>query len=90
MRPFMFRRLGPGDVIGRSGVGAAGTVRVDVIVGALVLNEVEGKLFNGIKWTGESGEDDGEGSDRGEESDVDNVVVGEESADSDIWVDVLS
>jgi hypothetical protein len=50
----------------------------------LVLKEVEGKLFNGIRWIGESGEEDGEGSDRGEESEVDSVVVGEESADSDI------
>jgi hypothetical protein len=47
-------------------------------------------LFNGTKLTGESGEDEGEGSDKGEESVVDRVVVGEESADSDIWVEVLS
>lgn len=40
--------------------------------------------------TGESGEEDGDRSVRGEESVVDNVVVGEESVDSDIWVDVLS
>lgn len=47
-------------------------------------------MFKGIKLTGESGEEDGEGSERGEESLVDRVVVGEESADSDMDVEVLS
>lgn len=40
--------------------------------------------------TGESGEEEGDGSDSGEESVVDSVVVGEESADSDACVEVLS
>jgi hypothetical protein len=40
--------------------------------------------------TGESGEEEGDGSERGEESVVDSVVVGEESADSDACVEVLS
>ena len=47
-------------------------------------------MFSGTRLTGESGDDDGEGSERGEESVVDKVVVGEESADSDIWVELLS
>lgn len=47
-----------------------------------MLKLVEGKLFRGMRFVGESGEDDGEGSDRGDESVVDSVVVGEESADS--------
>jgi hypothetical protein len=51
---------------------------------------VEGKLFSGMRWTGESGEDEGEGSERDEESVVDRVVVGEESADSEVCVEMLS
>jgi hypothetical protein len=51
---------------------------------------VAGYDARGIKLTGESGEEDGDGSDRGEESVVERVVVGDESADSDVWVDVLS
>jgi hypothetical protein len=35
-----------------------------------------------MRLTGESGDEDGEGSDRGDESVVDIVVVGDESADS--------
>lgn len=55
-----------------------------------MLKLVEGKLLRGIRFVGESGDDDGEGSESGEESVVDSVVVGEESADSDIWVEMLS
>jgi hypothetical protein len=51
---------------------------------------VAGKLLSGIRFMGESGEEEGEASDRGEESVVDSVVVGEESADSEVCVDVLS
>ena len=47
-------------------------------------------MFRGIRWTGESGEDEGEGSERGDESVVEKVVVGEDSADSEACVDVLS
>jgi len=39
---------------------------------------------------GESGDEDGDGSERGEESVVERVVVGDESVDSDICVEVLS
>jgi hypothetical protein len=51
---------------------------------------VAGKDERGIRLIGESGDDDGDGSDRGDESEVERVVVGEESADSDVRVDVLS
>jgi hypothetical protein len=51
---------------------------------------VAGKLLSGIRFMGESGEEEGDASDRGEESVVDSVVVGEESADSEVCVDVLS
>jgi hypothetical protein len=47
-------------------------------------------LLRGIRFIGESGEDEGDASERGEESVVDKVVVGEESADSEVCVDVLS
>lgn len=50
---------------------------------------VAGKLLSGIRFMGESGEEEGEASDRGEESVVDSVVVGEESADSEVCVKVL-
>jgi hypothetical protein len=36
-----------------------------------------------MRWTGESGEDDGDGSVSGDESVVEKVVVGDESADSE-------
>jgi len=39
---------------------------------------------NGIKVTGDSGEDEGEGSDSEDESTVDIVVVGEESVESEV------
>jgi hypothetical protein len=51
---------------------------------------VAGKLLSGIRFMGESGEEEGDASDRGEESVVDSVVVGDESADSEVCVDVLS
>lgn len=44
----------------------------------------------GARCTGESGDEDGEGSERSEESVQDIVVVGDESSDSVAWVDVLS
>ena len=47
-------------------------------------------MFSGIRFVGESGDDEGEGSLNGEESVVDMVVVGDESADSDICVELLS
>jgi hypothetical protein len=51
---------------------------------------VAGYDASGIRLTGESGDEDGDGSDRGDESVVESVVVGEESADSDACVEVLS
>lgn len=52
--------------------------------------EGPGNAASGTKFTGESGEEEGEGSEREEESVQDIVVVGEESADSEACVDVLS
>ncbi len=46
--------------------------------------------MSGSRLSGESGDDDGDGSERGEESVVESVVVGEESSDSEVWVEVLS
>ena len=43
-----------------------------------------------MRLTGESGDEEGDGSERGEESAVESVVVGEESADSEACVEVLS
>lgn len=51
---------------------------------------VAGKLLSGMRFMGESGEEEGDASERGEESVVDSVVVGEESADSEVCVEVLS
>lgn len=85
----MFRgRRGEGDVIGRC--KRSGSTTLSVFVLARMPNEVDGKLLRGIRLTGESGDEDGEGSDSGEESVVDSVVVGEESADPDICVEALS
>jgi hypothetical protein len=44
----------------------------------------------GTRVMGDSGEELGEGSDNEDESTVDIVVVGEESVESDVCVDVLS
>jgi hypothetical protein len=86
-RFFMLRSLlGDGEVIGRSRIGASGTLSVVV----WRPKGAEVKLLNGRMLMGESGDDDGDGSDSGEESVVDMVVVGDESADSDICVEVLS
>lgn len=70
--------------------GCGGGWRVGVLVLGCMLNDVPGKLFKGMRLIGESGEEEGDGSDRGDESVVDSVVVGDESADSDACVDVLS
>lgn len=86
--PFMFfGRRGTGDVIGRS------KVRPEVLMVRLANpwrppKEAGAKGRRGTRLIGESGEDDGEGSERSEESVQDTVVVGEDSADS--AVDVLS
>lgn len=89
-KPFMLRGLlGEGEVIGRTNAPEMPTLSVGALCECMP-NDVEGKLLRGIRLTGESGDDEGEGSDKGEESVVDRVVVGEESADSDICVEVLS
>lgn len=84
----MFRPLlGAGEVIGLSARLASLMVRWFMVDGSppklVAVNE-----FRGIKFTGESGEDDGDGSDKDEVSVV-SVVVGEDSVDSEFWVDVL-
>lgn len=88
-RPFIFLGfLGPGDVIGRSKAWFVlrSICRLFIVVGSSP-KVLEGKECKGIRLTGESGDDEGEGSDS---EDVSVVKVGEESADSEFWVDVLS
>jgi hypothetical protein len=80
--PFMFfGRRGAGDVIGLSGV-ASDTPRFAIPPD----NEPKGAGPNddsGIsEIIGESGEEEGEASERSDESVHDNVVVGEDSTDS--------
>lgn len=84
--PFMFRRLGAGDVIGRIMRGP-GSETVRLSMGGKAPKLVPGNTLRGTKLTGESGDDDGEGSDSDEESVHDTVVVGDESADSEAWFD---
>lgn len=87
-RPFMFRRLGAGDVMGRIKRGTCSeTVRV--AREGRAPKEVPGKALRGTKLTGESG-DEGEGSESDAESVQERVVVGEESADSEARVELLS
>lgn len=96
-RPFMLRALlGDGDVIGRGrSLTRSVTVRVFMLDDRpddkpeSPPNVVAGKELRGIKLTGESGEDDGDGSERDDVSVV-SVVVGEESADSEFCAEVLS
>lgn len=88
-RPFMFRaRRGEGEVIGRCRrIGSGATPSDSVLTMGLLgnmLKVVEGKLFSGIRLIGESGDEEGDGSDKGEESVVERVVVGDESADSEV------
>jgi hypothetical protein len=80
--PFMFLgRRGAGDVIGRSGA-ASDTLRF----ARPLDNPPKGagaKDERGMsEMTGESGEEEGEASERSEESVHDNVVVGDDSTDS--------
>lgn len=86
-RPFMFlARRGEGEVIGRCMRGGPGKLRLFVFVVLLerLPKVVAGKLLKGMRLTGESGDEDGEGSERDAESVVDSVVVGDESADSEV------
>lgn len=89
-RPFMFLGfLGPGEVIGRSKLlifVLRSIWRPSIFVGSSP-KVVNGNEFKGMRFTGESGDDEGEGSDSEE---VSVVRVGEESADSEFCVDVLS
>jgi hypothetical protein len=86
--PFMFlSRLGPGEVLGRSWFGSE-TVRQ--AMPDKPPKDAGAKLGRFAILTGESGDEDGEGSERSDESVMDTVVVGDESADSVICVDVLS
>lgn len=50
----------------------------------------DAKEQRGLIATGDSGEELGDGSGREDESMVEMVVVGEESVESEAWVDVLS
>lgn len=93
-KPFMFLRRGEGDVMGLSRLPESFTVRLFIVEGRFIVDGrppkwVAGNEFRGIRLTGESGEEDGDGSER-EEVSVVKVVVGDESADSEFWVDVLS
>lgn len=85
----MFLRLGAGDVIGRINCGVCSETDRLAIDGRAP-NVVPGNAFRGTRLTGESGDDDGEGSESEDESVQDTVVVGDESADSEACVDVLS
>lgn len=88
-RPFMFLRRGAGDVIGRTRRGAdSETVRLAIDGRAPKL--VPGNALSGTRLTGESGEEEGDGSEREDESVHETVVVGDESADSEACVEVLS
>jgi hypothetical protein len=81
-RPFMFfGRLGVGDVIGRARLGGLSDM-VRLAMPDKPAKGVGAKDERGIRLTGESGDEDGEGSERSEESVHDTVVVGEDSADS--------
>ena len=67
-RPFIFlARLGAGDVMGRSWPTESAAVR-PAMVEDRPPNEVPVKEDSGGRFTGDSGDEDGEGSDRDEES----------------------
>jgi hypothetical protein len=89
-RPFMFfARLGAGDVVGlcRGLMSHTFSAGLD----DRPPKDAEPELSDrGSRFTGESGDEDGEGSEREDESVQEAVVVGEEPADSEFCVDVLS
>lgn len=89
--PFMFLDLrGAGEVMGRCLRLGSDTERLAMRDKSLVKGCVgAAKVERGSRFTGESGEDDGEGSERSEESVHDTVVVGEDSADSVARLDAL-
>lgn len=81
-RPFIFLgRLGAGDVIGRSTLG--GSEILSEAIDARPPKDMPGKDDSGGRFTGESGDEDGEGSESEEESVHERVVVGDDSADSE-------
>ena len=89
--PFMFfARLGAGDVVGLSRFFVSDTFKV--AIDDKPPKDVALQLSDESGWrlTGESGDEEGDGSEREDESVIDAVVVGEEPADSEFWVDVLS
>lgn len=89
-RPFMFLGLrGAGEVMGRCTRLGSDTERLAMRGKSLVKGCIGAKVERGIRFTGESGEDDGDGSERSEESVQDTVVVGDDSADSVARLDVL-
>jgi hypothetical protein len=87
-RPFMLRgRRGEGDVTGRSNCGSD-TERIDS--GGNGPKVGPGKDDKGTRLMGESGDEDGDGSEKEAVSVPYPAVVGDESADSEFCVDVLS
>lgn len=85
--------LGEGEVIGRSTVIGGGLVSISPIFKFWKEsrpNEDPVNEDNGTSVTGDSGDELGDGSESEDESTVDTVVVGEESVESDAWVEVLS
>lgn len=85
-----FGLRGAGEVMGRCARLGSDTERLARRDKSLVKDCVgAAKGERGIRFTGESGEDDGEGSERSEESVHDTVVVGEDSADSVARLEVL-
>lgn len=85
--------LGEGEVIGRSLLSDGRTgfkPAIFMFLNASRPNELPENDESGTSVMGDSGEEEGEGSESETESIVDMVVVGEESVESDVWVDVLS
>lgn len=87
--PFIFfARLGAGDVMGLP-LACVSTTLSESKDGkapkVVAVREDKGRRF-----TGESGDDEGDGSDNEDESVHDTVVVGEDSTESEVCVDVLS
>lgn len=83
-RPFMFiARLGAGEVVGLSGGLTSQTL--SLAIEGRPPNDVELELSedSGTRFTGESGDEEGEGSESEDESVQEAVVVGEEPADSE-------
>jgi hypothetical protein len=87
--PFIFfARLGAGDVIGLSLV--CGSTTLSESKDGNAPNEALAREDKGMRFIGESGDEEGDGSDSEDESVHDTVVVGEDSTDSEFCVDVLS